>query len=180
MSEALRHGMSRSQLYGLRDRGVIEMVSRGVYRLTDLPEISDPDLVVVGLRIPNGVVCLVSALSFHGLTTEIPHQVSIAVRRGSRVPSLQHPPVQAHSFGDEAHAAGIEVHRIDGASVRIYCAEKTLADCFKFRNRIGMDVVQEALRSYRVRGRTDFESVMRYAKVCRVDRVMRPYVETIL
>lgn len=180
MSEALRCGLTRNQLYGLRDSGVIEQVSRGLYRLVDLPEISDPDLVTVGLRIPNGVVCLVSALAYHGLTTEVPHEVSVAVRRGSRAPRLDHPPVHTYFFGAAAHAAGIEEHRIDGALVRIYCPEKTLADCFKFRNRIGMDVVQEALRCYRTRNRPDFDAVIRFARICRVDRMIRPYLEALM
>ena len=151
MSEALRLGLSRYRLYKLRDEGVIEQVSRGLYRLVELPPIGHPDLVTVGLRVPNGVVCLISALAFHDLTTQIPHEVYVAVRRGSRAPRLDHPPVRSFYFGAEAHAAGVEEHRLDGAPVRIYGPEKTLADCVKFRNRIGMDVVQEALRAYRSR-----------------------------
>ncbi|MBU0742544.1 type IV toxin-antitoxin system AbiEi family antitoxin domain-containing protein [bacterium] len=180
MSEALRLGLSRYRLYKLRDEGVIERVSRGIYRLVDLPPIGNPDLVTVGLRIPNGVVCLVSALAFHGMTTQIPHEVSVAVRRGSRAPRLDHPPVRTYFFGAEAHAAGVETHRLDGAPVRIYGPEKTLADCVKFRNRIGMDVVQEALKAYRARRRPDFDAVMRFARICRVDRVIRPYLEALM
>ena len=95
MSEAIRHGMSRYMLYKLLDDGVIERVSRGIYRLVQLPPIGNPDLVTVGLRIPNGVVCLVSALAFHRMTTQIPHEVSVAVPRGARAPRLDHPPVRA-------------------------------------------------------------------------------------
>lgn len=180
MSEAIRLGMTRYTLYSLRDRGVVEQVSRGIYRLVDLPPIGNPDLVTVGLRIPNGVVCLVSALAFHGLTTQIPHEVSIAIPRGSRTPRLEHPPVRAYRFSEAAHAAGVDVHRLDGVPVRIYSPEKTLADCFKFRNRIGMDVVQESLKAYRGRRDTEFDAVIRYARVCRVDNVMRPYLEAVM
>jgi predicted transcriptional regulator of viral defense system len=179
MSEAIGLGMSRYMLYALRDRGVIEQVSRGIYRLVDLPPIGNPDLVTVTLRVPGGVVCLVSALAFHELTTQVPHEVSLAIARGSRTPRLDHPPLRVYRFGSEAFAAGIDEHHLDGVPVRIYCPEKTLADAFKFRNRIGMDVVQEALKSYRARRRPDFDAVLRYARVCRVDQVMRPYLEAL-
>jgi predicted transcriptional regulator of viral defense system len=179
MSEAMRLGMTRYMLYALLDRGEIERVSRGVYRLVDLPPIGNPDLVTIGLRVPNAVVCLVSALSFHELTTQIPHEVSIAIMRGSRAPRIDHPPVHIHSFAKAAYGAGIEDHTIDGVTVRIYNPEKTLADCFKFRNKIGMDVMQEALRTYRTRRKTNFDEVIRYAEICRVEKVMRPYLEAL-
>jgi predicted transcriptional regulator of viral defense system len=179
MSEAIGLGMSRYMLYALRDRGVIEQVSRGIYRLVDLPPIGNPDLVTVTLRVPGGVVCLVSALAFHELTTQVPHEVSLAIARGSRTPRLVHPPLRVYRFGSEAFAAGIDEHHLDGVPVRIYCPEKTLADSFKFRNRIGMDVVLEALKSYRARRRLDFDAVLHYARVCRVDQVMRPYLEAL-
>ena len=133
-------------LYSLRDKGIIEQVSRGVYRLMELPPISNPGLVTVSLRFPNAVICLISALSYHNITTQIPHVVSVAVPRDSRIPSLDYPPIQTHRFSDEAYNAGIGNHVIDGAHVKIYNSEKTLADCFKFRNKIGMEVVLEALK----------------------------------
>ncbi|HOX25603.1 MAG TPA: type IV toxin-antitoxin system AbiEi family antitoxin domain-containing protein [Candidatus Krumholzibacteria bacterium] len=180
MSEAIRLGMSRYMLYELRARGVIEQVSRGIYRLVDLPPIGYPDLVTVALRVPRGVVCLVSALAFHELTTQVPHEVSLAIPRGSRPPRLDHPPTRVYRFGAEAFAAGVEEHRLDEVPVRVYCPEKTLADAFKFRNRIGMDLVQEALKFYRARRRPDFDAVLHYARICRVDRVMRPYLEALI
>jgi predicted transcriptional regulator of viral defense system len=115
----------------------------------ELPPISNPDLVTVSLRFPNAVICLISALSYHNITIQIPHVVSVAVPRDSRIPSLDYPPIQAHRFSDEAYNAGIVNHVIDGAHVKIYNPEKTLADCFKFRNKIGMEVVLEALKLYR-------------------------------
>lgn len=180
MSEAVRHGITPYTLYALRDRGVLELVSRGVYRLADLPPLSDPDLVTVALRCPNAVICLVSALAYHGITTQIPHEVSVAVTRMSRLPSLDYPPVRAHRFSNESYSAGIETHRIDGAAVRVYDREKTLADCFKFRNRIGMDVVLEALRLHRERYGLDLVALLRYARACRVEKVMWPYLEASL
>jgi predicted transcriptional regulator of viral defense system len=180
MSEALAAGMTRYTLYSLRDRGVIEQVSRGVYRLAELPPIGNPDLVTVALRIPDAVICLVSALAFHGLTTQIPHQVSFALPRASRPPALDFPPIAPHRFADAAYQAGVEDHLIDGVRVRIYSAEKTLADCFKFRNRIGMDVVLEALRFCMARKEFNQGDLLRYARICRVEQVMRPFLEALL
>lgn len=177
MSEALAHGMTRYTLYALRDRGVVELVSRGIYRLVELPPIGNPDLVTVSLRFPNAVICLVSALAFHDITTQIPHEVSVAVPRGSRVPSLDYPPVRAYRFSAETYRPGIEAHRIDGATVKVYNCGKTLVDCFKFRNKIGMDVVLEALKLHKERNGFDLRVLLGYAKVCRMEKVMRPYLE---
>ena len=177
MSEAIAHGITRYMLYSLRDKGIIEQVSRGVYRLMELPPISNPDLVTVSLRFPNAVICLISALSYHNITTQIPHVVSVAVPRDSRIPSLDYPPIQTHRFSDEAYNAGIENHVIDGAHVKIYNSEKTLADCFKFRNKIGMEVVLEALKLYRSRQKFNLEKLLTYAEVCRVKNIMTPYLE---
>lgn len=177
MSEALALGISRYSLYKLRDRGVIEQVSRGIFRLAELPPISHPDLVTASLRFPKGVICLISALAFHEITTQIPHAVSVAVSRHSRLPSLDSPPIQAYRFSGEAFTSGIETHEIDGVSVNIYSVEKTLADCFKFRNKIGMDVVLEALKLYRSTKPVKYNKLIRYAKICRVENVMTPYLE---
>jgi predicted transcriptional regulator of viral defense system len=177
MSEAIEHGITRYMLYSLRDKGVIEQVSRGIYRLVELPPISNPDLVTVSLRFPNAVICLVSALAYNDITTQIPHDVSVAVPRDSRMPSLDYPPIQAHRFSNEAYKSGIEEYLIDGVYVKVYSPEKTLADCFKFRNKIGMDVVLEALKLYKTRKKFDLGKLLKYAKICRVEKVMRPYLE---
>lgn len=177
MSEATRRGITRYMLYTLRDRGVIEQISRGVYRLVELPPIGNPDLVTVGLRFPNAVICLVSALAFHEISTQIPHSVSVAVSRESRMPSLEYPPLIVRRFSDQAYRAGFDEHQIDGISVKIYSPEKTLADCFKFRNKIGMDVVLEALKLYKVRKKFNHERLLIFARIFRVEKVMRPYLE---
>ncbi len=177
MSEAIECGITRYMLYSLRDKGVIEQVSRGVYRLVELPPISNPDLVTLSLRFPNAIICLISALAYHQITTQIPHSVSVAVPRDSRQPSLDYPPLLVHRFSDQAYRAGIEEHQIDGISVKIYNQEKTLADCFKFRNKIGIDVVLEALKLYKTRKKFNHERLLKYARICRVEKVMRPYLE---
>ena len=109
MNEAIRRGISRYMLYKMKENGTIEQISRGVYRLRDLPPIGNPDLVTVSLRYPNSVICLVSALAFHGITTQIPHSVSVAIPKGSRPPSLDYPPVQPHQFSREAYAEGLSL-----------------------------------------------------------------------
>jgi predicted transcriptional regulator of viral defense system len=180
MSEAIALGMSRYSLYSLRDKGIIEQISRGIYRLVELPPISNPDLVTVSLRFPKAVICLISALAYHQITTQIPHAVSVAIPRDARMPSLDTPPVHVHKFSGTSFSAGIEKHQIDGVTVQIYCVEKTLADCFKYRNKIGMDVVLEALKLYRSRRPLNLANLLKYAKICRVEKVIKPYLEAMV
>ncbi len=177
LSEALAQGYSRYQFYLLRNEGLIEPVSRGLYRLADLPPIENPDLVAAATRFPNAVLCLISALDWHGITTQIPHQVHLAVERDARLPVLDYPPVAGYRFSGRAFSAGIEQVDVDGIILNVYNPEKTLADCFKFRNRIGMDVVLEALELYRTRKTFLPGKLMEYARICRVAKVMSPYVE---
>jgi predicted transcriptional regulator of viral defense system len=177
---AIRKGVHPRTLYELRDRGTLDQITRGVYRLADLDTISSPDFVTVASRAPQAVICLISALSFHNLTTQVPHAVSIGIPRDSRIPRINYPPVAVHKFAPESFQAGIEDHLIDGVTVRIYCPEKTLADCFKFRNKIGMDVVLEALKLYKERRKFNLGDLLKYAKICRVEKVMKPYLEAMV
>lgn len=177
LSEALAEGISRYQFYRLRDEGVIEPVSRGLYRLADLPPIEHPDLVAVATRFPHAVLCLISALDWHGMTTQNPHEVHLAVERQARLPVLDYPPVAGYRFSGQSFSGGIEQVALDGITLQVYNPEKTLADCFKFRNRIGMDVVLEALELYRTRKTFLPGELMEYARICRVANIMRPYVE---
>ena len=178
--EALDHGVHPRTLYAMRDAGMLERMDRGLYRLSDLPPLSDPDLVTVANKIPKGVICLISALHFHDITTQIPHAVSIAVSRGTEPPRLDFPPIRLYWFSDKAFTAGVELHHIDKAPVQVYSAEKTLADCFKYRNKIGMDTVLEALTLYRDQRKPKPRKLIEYAKVCRVEKIMRPYLEALL
>jgi len=180
MIDAINNGITRYMLYSLRDKKIIEQISRGIYRLADLSPIGNPDFVTVSLRFPQAVVCLVSALAYHEITTQIPHHVSIAVPRNSRFPSLDYPPIRVHAFSMHQYEAGSVVHHIDGAPVKIYNPEKTIADCFKYRNKIGIDVAIEALKLYRVRKKFDSTALVKFAKICRVENVMRPYLEALL
>lgn len=179
-AQILREGVHPGTLYAMRDRGMLEVVSRGVYRLAGNSPLSDPDLVTVAIRVPRGVVCLISALAFHDLTTQIPHVVHVALPRGAEEPRLDHPPIQTYRFGGASYTEGVEKHDIDGVAVHIYSPEKTLADCFKFRNRIGLDTAVEAIRLYHERRRFKADEILRYASICRVTKIIRPYLEAIL
>jgi len=175
--EALKHGIHRRTLYAMRDSGVLERLDRGLYRLADLPPLSEPDLVAVSLKVPEGVICLISALSFHDITTQIPHAVYVALKRGAEAPRLSYPPIRQFWFSGEAFTAGVEQHQVDGETVHVYSPEKTLADCFKYRNKIGMDTVLEALTLYRERRKPRLKELNHFARICRVEKIMRPYVE---
>jgi predicted transcriptional regulator of viral defense system len=178
-SQALRAGIRPRTLYQLRDAGTIQQFSRGTYRLSELPQPSRPDLLQVALRIPRGVLCLVSALAYHGLTTQIPHAVSIALARGTTPPRLVWPPLHVYWFSDQAYTAGVEQMPVDGAHLAVYEREKTLADCFKYRNKLGLDVCLEALRLYRDQRAWRMDILQEYANICRVQHVMQPYLEAL-
>jgi predicted transcriptional regulator of viral defense system len=179
-SAALGAGVHHNTLRRLVNEGKVERVSRGLYRLCDAPWHPNEDLAVVSARAPDSIVCLISALSFHELTTQVPHEVYIAVARNQRAPRIEHPPIRCFRFSGKAFTEGVEVHSANGQTVRVYGIEKTVVDCFKFRNVVGLDVAIEALRDWeRKRGRS-VDKLMHYAKACRMDRVMRPYLEAIV
>ncbi len=176
--EALKQGIHPRTLYAMRDAGILERLDRGLYRLAELAPLSAPDFVTVALKIPDGVICLISALNFHEITTQIPHTVHVAIKRGAEPPRLAYPPTKIYWFSGEPFSAGVERHSMDRTTVQIYSAEKTLADCFKYRHKIGMDTVLEALTLYRERKRPRPRELLRYAQICRVESIMRPYLES--
>jgi predicted transcriptional regulator of viral defense system len=180
-SKALRLGIHPRSLYALRDSGEILPVGRGLYRLAKAPALTNPDWVTIGLRIPRAVICLISALAHHELTTQVPHYVDIALPSHAQVPKVDGVPLRVFWFPERPFEAGVETVAVDRVPIRIYSPEKTIADCFKYRNKIGIDVAVEALRNYRERVRKlPVNKLMEYARICRVERVMRPYVEAIL
>ncbi len=179
-AEAIKLGIHPAHLYKLRDEGVLESLGRGVFRLTSMPDFSEPDLVLVAKRIPLGVICLISALSYYELTTQIPHFVYVALPRTSRMPRSNYPPLRFFWYSKRSYEAGVETISVSGFPVKIYSIEKTLADCLKFRQKIGMDVVLEALKEYWRKGRTDLDKLYDYAKICRVEKILQPIIETIV
>ena len=180
-TDAIRLGVHPRTLYALRDRGDIERVGRGLYRLSTAPPLTSPDLVPVAIRIPRAVICLISALGHHGLTTQVSHTVDLALPSHAHVPRIDGIPLRVFWFSEPSFNAGIEVIMSDHVPLRVYTAEKTIADCFKYRNKIGLDVAIEALRTYRERKRKpDVQALSKFAQMNRVERIMRPYVEAIL
>lgn len=178
--EILRLGIHPRVLYALRDAGTLEQVGRGLYRLTNAAPLANPDLSAVAARAPKGVICLVSALAFHGMTTQVPHEVYLALERGARRPKLAYPPVRVFWFTGDAFTEGVESHIIDGVPVRVYCPEKTLADSFKYRHKTGLDVAVEALKLYRQSRKLNVKALLHFGRICRVEEVMRPYLESVL
>jgi predicted transcriptional regulator of viral defense system len=179
-SEVAESGIHTNTLSRLVRAGEIERVSRGRYRLPDAPVTEHHGLALVAAAVPKSVVCLISALSFHQIGTQLPHQVWIAVDRRARGPSLEHPPLRVLRFSGTALTEGIETHRIEGIAVRVYSPAKTIADLFKYRNKIGLDVALEALREGWRERRFTIDEVHRYARICRVERVMTPYLELLV
>ncbi|MCP5506780.1 MAG: type IV toxin-antitoxin system AbiEi family antitoxin domain-containing protein [Chlamydiales bacterium] len=179
-AEAIRLGIHPRTLYQLRDEGSLEQLAKGVYRLIELPDFAEPDLVLVSKKIPHGVICLISALAYHEITTQIPHFVYIAIPTKSRPSKLEYPPLRYFRYSEKVYNAGIETKLIGGYPVKIYNIEKTLADCLKFRNKIGMDVVIEALKMYWQRKGTQIDKLYEYAKLNRVEKILQPIIETIV
>ena len=178
-NEAIKKHIHPRTLYSLRDNGTLEQISYGLYKLQQ-NKIINPDFATVGLRVPNGVICLISALAFHNLTTQIPHKVSIAIKRNASKPRIDYPPVTIHQFSGKSFTSGIDKHNFDGISTQIYNPEKTIADCFKFRNKIGKNIALEALAFYKERKKFNTSKLIKFAKICRIENVMRPYIESII
>jgi len=171
------HSQERTRLVRA---GALERVARGTYRLANQPVTEFQGFAIVAATAPKSVICLLSAASFHGIGTQLPFEVWIAIERGSRAPAVRYPPQRVTRFSGASFREGIEVHRIEGQRVRIYGVAKTIADLFKFRTKIGVDVALEALRDAWQRRLVTIDEIDRYARVCRVERVMRPYVEALV
>lgn len=179
-SEALAAGIQARTLYWMRDEGLLERLSRGVYHLADHPLPPQPSVAAVMQRVPSAVLCLVSALEFHEIGTQIPAEVQIALPRGVKAPRIDYPRVRVFHMNAECIAAGVEVHRIAGTKVRVFNIAKTAADCFKYRNRIGADVAIEALQEVVRDRRATPGEIMRYAQIDRIATTIRPYLEALL
>ncbi len=179
-SKAIQAGIHPEVLYSMHEHEQLEKLARGFYRLTDMPPLQYRDLVTAAISIPKARICLISALSYHEITTQIPHEVYCALPRNSHKPKLAYPPVRYFSFSDGAYKEGSESFDLDGVEVEVYCVEKTLADCFKYRNQIGMDTLMEALHLYRERKPLKVDDLLNYARICRVERIMTPYLEAVI
>ena len=174
-----RLGIPRVALTRAVRRGQLERIGRGLYGLPGRPVSAHGVLAEVASRVPKGVVCLLSALRFHGLTTQAPFEVWLAIENKAIAPKLDYPPLRIVRFSGAALTEGVEEQVVDGVTVRVTGVAKTVADCFKYRNKIGLDVALEALREAWREKRMTSEDLWRYAKVCRVANVMRPYMESL-
>ncbi|CDR33823.1 type IV toxin-antitoxin system AbiEi family antitoxin domain-containing protein [Criblamydia sequanensis] len=179
-AEAIRLGIHPRTIYQLRDEGLLEQLAKGIYRLIEVPDFSEPDLVLVSKKIPHAVICLISALAYHEITTQIPHFVYVAIPTKARPSRLEYPPLRYFRYSEKVYSSGVETKLISGFPVKIYNIEKTLADCVKFRNKIGMDVVIEALKMYWQRKGTQIDKLYEYAKINRIEKILQPIMETIV
>ena len=169
----------RVVLTRLTSAGLLDKVGRGLYRQPGQPGSEHESLAAVAARVPQAVFCLLTALQFHELTTQLPRQIWIAMPRGSHVPRIDYTPIKMVQMTGDVYAAGVEEHLRDGVKLRVYGAAKTVADCFKHRNRIGLDVTLEALKDARAKRKASADDLWHYAKICRVANVMRPYLEAV-
>jgi predicted transcriptional regulator of viral defense system len=173
-------GIARTYLSRLVEKGLLQRVGRGLYAPAERDVSAQHTLAQVCKRVPQGVICLLSALQFHGLTTQAPSEVWLAIPRRSRRPSIKYPPLRVLRFSPACMEAGVEVQRVEGVEVRVFSAAKTVADCFRYRNKYGLDVAIEALRDCREQDKCSPADLWRYAVACRVSSVMRPYLEATL
>ncbi len=172
-------GLTSTAMSRLVASGQWVRVARGLYSPTGMDTAAHISLAIVAARVPQAVLCLLSALQFHGLTSELARQVWIAMPRASHVPKLGYPPLKMVQCSAQALEAGVEVHAHEGVNIRVYSVAKTVADCFKHRNKIGLDVAIAALKEARANQRATVDELWQFAKINRVTAVMRPYMEAI-
>ncbi len=173
-------GIAPRTLYAMRDAGIIRRISRGVYQLASQELPGNPDLISVALRIPKAVICLISALHFYGMTTQIPHKVYIALPQSAERPRLDFPPTDIVWLSEKSYRAGITEQQVDDIPIKIYSREKTIADCFKFRNKIGIDIALEALRDYLKLPDRQLDQLLVYARIDRVESLISRYLEALI
>ena len=172
--DILAAGIHRRDIKRIRDEGQIIRIKRGLYRLVEIPLISNQGFVDLARAVPKGVICLLSALSYYELTTFNPSIISMAICRGSREPKIEYPPVEFYHFSKKQFEAGINEIKINCHKIRIYCPEKTICDCFRYRNKLGLDIAKEGLSEYLKRKDRNLERLLEYAEICRI----KPLLET--
>ncbi len=179
-SELSKAGFNKTLLKTSLKNNRVNRIDRGLYRLSEGMSFSNPDLIAISIKIPRGVVCLLSALAFHEATNEIPKYVDVAIPRGTHENRIKYPPIRFYRFAPKVWEAGMENREIEGHKIKIYCLAKTVADSFKFRNRIGVNVAREALKVAITEKHIKPKEIMQYAKICRVDKIIKPILETML
>ena len=179
-SEAIRLGVPEHIVYEMVQSGDLVREARGIYRLADREMLGNSDLVQVSLLVPKGVLCLISALYFYELTTQIPHSVYVALPQNAGRPRMAYPPLEVFWVTTSLHSVGVDEYVLDGVKVKIYSREKTITDCFKFRKRIGEEIALEALKDYVNQPKLDVHKLLEYAKINRVEKLITPYLKSLL
>lgn len=179
-SAILKAGFHPDSLIALEKEKKVEKIARGLYRVTNYTHGSHPDFVIASLQAPRGVICLLSALSFYEVTSEVPKYVDLAIPQGTHANRIKYPSVKFYRFAPQVWEAGIEEPEIEGHKIKIYNLAKTIADCFKFRNKIGMDVARDALKVAIAEKGIKPKEIMQYAKICRVGSIIKPVLEAML
>ena len=176
----LSAGIHSRDIKRARDAGQIIRVKRGLYRLTNIPLISHQGFIDLAYVVPEGVICLLSALSYYELTTFNPSIISMAICRGSRRPKIEYPPVEFYYFSKKQFEAGINKIKIKGHEIRIYNPEKTICDCFRYRNKLGLDIAKEGLSEYLRRKDRNLEKLLEYAEICRIKPLLQTWLNAIM
>ncbi len=174
------YGIHRKYIHMLYNQGVLNRIGRGLYTLSETEPSENRSIAEACKRMPSGVVCLLSALRFHDLTTQSPYEIWMAIDNKARSPRELGIPIRIARFSGKVLTSGIERHNIEGVTVRVYNPAKTVADCFKFRNKIGLDVALEALRDCHQSRKCTMDDLWKYAKICRVANIIKPYLESLV
>ncbi len=174
------HGIPRACLSRLVQAGKLIRITRGLYALSDADVTEYQSLIEVSKKIPKGVVCLLSALQFHELTTQLPFDVWMAIGEKDWKPHFSYPPIRLFRFSHATLSAGVENHLVDNYSIKVFSPAKTVADCFKFRNKVGLDVALEALQDCWKQKKATTAELWHFAELCRVQKIMRPYMESVI
>lgn len=178
--DILTQGFHSRDIKSILDKGIVIKVKNGLYRLADTPVISNQSFIDLAYAVPEGVICLLSALSYYELTTFNPSIISMAIHRKSWRPKIKYPPVEFYYFSTKQFKAGIDEIKIKGHRVRIYCPEKTICDCFRYRNKLGLDVAKEGLSEYLKRRDRNLEKVLEYAEICRIKRLLETWLNALI
>ncbi len=173
-------GIAREYLPRMARKGLMQRIARGRYRLPDTEVTENHDLALFAAQVPNGVITLLSALAFHGIGTQIPHELWVAVKARCRAPALTYPPLRYHYYSGDAYELGIEQHLIEGVVVKVYSPAKTVVDCFRLRSKVGLDVALEALKEGWQAKRFSVDELMTIATACRIANVIRPHFEMLV
>ncbi len=178
--DILAAGIHSRNIKRVREKGQVIQVKRGLYRLAEIPQISNQGFVDLAHAVPEGVICLLSALSYFELTTFNPSVTSMAICRGSREPKIEYPPVEFYHFSKKQFEAGISKIKIKGYKIRIYNPEKTICDCFRYRNKMGLDIAKEGLSEYLKRKDRNLEKLLEYAEICRIKPLLKTWLSAMI